>query len=58
MRRRIETTEEAHFLVRIGTWTVEDLDDWYYRRWGGEFVDDDADIMDDYEYDKEVDGEI
>lgn len=28
----IETSEEAHFLVRVGTWSAADLEDWHYRR--------------------------
>lgn len=54
MRRRIESSEEAHFLVRVGTWTVEDLDDWYYRRWGGEFVDDTESDFDDFNEEVEI----
>lgn len=56
MDRGIETAEEAHFLVRVGTWTAEDLDDWYHRRWGGEFLDEETDDFDDFN--EEVDGVI
>ena len=32
MYERVETAEEAHFLVRVGTWSAEDLERWANRR--------------------------
>lgn len=28
----VETAEEAHFLVRVGSWSAEDLEAWANRR--------------------------
>jgi protein-tyrosine phosphatase len=55
MARGIETAEEAHFLVRVGTWGPAELADWCQRWWDNEFVECDDE---EYEYDEEVGGGI
>lgn len=39
----LETAEQAHFLVRVGTWGVQELERWVQQRkyedWGDEEVD-------------------
>ena len=49
-RRPIETAEEAHFLVRVGTWSAADLEAWARSRESEALREDEE-----FEWDEEVD---
>ena len=48
--RPIETAEEAHFLVRVGSWSAEDLEAWARSRESEVLREDEE-----FEWDEEVD---